>query len=421
MSVRDLGRFAVIWCCLQPTIASAQGQTPNNEEPFALRYSVKSSVLVSRLPDDVALFPDSDAATATGFWRARIEPTWQSSNGTTFEVAFEQRVRAFSSSSGLTGGTVLPSEADAPFRIRQLDWQFASAAHAEWRGEIDRAAVHMSFSGADVTIGRQAIGWGRGVLFGAVDLFAPFSPLEADREWRRGVDAVRGDVKLTDRMSLDAVAAFDDTVPGSAFVGRLRGYAGKADLEVLGGYRSRDLFAGVTSSAAVGDLEFHGELAVFRSDAVPGSLSFSERRMIPKVVAGSSYRFPIGNGVLMYVEYHYSGFGAPSADQILPNLRDLTFQERYLRGDMQILGRHAAAAFASYEYSPEITLTGEWLFSPVDGSGVVIPSVTWTVSDRWSVLFSGYVPHGRPPAGPTLQSEFGASPLAAFFQLRMYR
>jgi hypothetical protein len=400
-------------------MASAQSQALDSDGLLTLRYSLKSSVLLSRLNDNPTLFPDRDAA--TGFWRVRVEPTLRWSDGIALELAFEQRLRAFSSSSTAADANILPSNAEAPFRVRQLDWQFSSTSHAEWRGEVDRAAVRLSLARADVTVGRQAIGWGRGALFGAVDLFAPFTPLEADREWRRGVDAVRGDVKLTDRMSLDSVAAFDDTLPGSAFVGRLRGYADTADVEVLGGYRARDLFAGVTTSAAVGDFELHGEVAVFRSDAVPGSLSFSERRLIPKVVAGGSYRLPIANGVLMYAEYHYSGFGAPSAEQILPNLRDPTFRERYLRGDTQILGRQAAGVLGSYEFSPEITLSSQWLFSPVDRSGVLVPSLTWTIDDRWSVLLNGYVAYGPAPTGATLTSEFGALPTAAFVQVRMYR
>ena len=46
--------------------------------------------------------------------------------------------------------------------------------------------------------------------------------------------------------------------------------------------------------------------------------------------------------------------------------------------------------------------------------------MAWTVSDGWSVL-SGYVPYGPGPTGLTLGSEFGASPPAAFVQVRMYR
>jgi hypothetical protein len=420
MRFRHLGAFAAAaGICFGAATASGQTPAPDNDQTFTLRYSLKSSLLVSRLPDDEALFPDRDSA--TGFWRFRVAPTVRVDDNTTIEIAFEQRLRLFSSASTLAGADVLPPEASAPFRLRQLDWRFASSSHAEWRGEIDRAAVHLHYSRADVTIGRQAIGWGRGVLFGAVDLFSPFTPLEADREWRRGVDAVRTDVKLGDRVSLEAVGAFADAIGRSTFATRLRGYAGKADIELLGGFRAGDRFVGATSSAAMGDIEVHGELALFRTDAEAGSIGFAQPRSIVKAVAGGSYRVPLGNGVLLFAEYHYSGFGAASADGILLQLRDPAFQQRYARGDTQILTRHATALLASYELSPELTVSGEWLQSPVDGSGVLMPSTTWTLSDRWSVALSGYVPYGEKPAGTTLRSAFGATPLAAFVQIKVYR
>jgi hypothetical protein len=383
----------------------------------SLRSALKSSVLFSRMPDDPLLFPDRNSA--EGFWRWRVEPTVHVNDDVNVEVAVEQRVRAFTSQSGFSG--VLPPEANAPFRVRQLDWRLGSAANAEWRVEVDRAALHAKTGRVSLTIGRQAIGWGRGVLFGAVDLFSPFTPLEADREWRRGVDAVRADVQLADRVSLDAVGAAGADVDHSAFAARLRGYAGKADLEVVAGRRARDTFAGVTTSAAVGETELHAEVAVFKTPAEAGSLVFAAARTVAKAVAGGSYRLPVGTGILLYVEYHYSGFGAASAAGILPMLADAAFQERYLRGDTQILGRHAIAALASYEFSPEWSAAIEWLQSPVDGSGVVVPTATRTFGDRVSLVLSGYVPHGRTPAGLTLQSDFGASPLAAFAQLRFYR
>ena len=398
--------------------AFAQAPQPDDATTFTLRSSVKGSVLWSLAPDDPALYPERE--TTTGFWRFRLEPTVRFDGGTSIEAAVEQRWRAFSSVRGALGGGVLPSEAPAPYRIGQLDWEIAASDHAEWRLEIDRAAVHAQVGAANLTIGRQAIGWGRGVLFGAVDLFSPFTPLEADREWRRGVDAVRADVKLADRTSLDAVAAFGASLDESAFAARFRGYAGKADLELVGGWRARDVFGGATASAAVRDAELHGELAVFRTPAVAGSSAFADERAIVKAVAGTSYRFAVGNGLLVFAEYHYSGFGAASPQEILPLLADPGFQVRYLRGDTQILTRHAIAVLASYEYSPELTLSGQWIQNPADGSGILVPSATWTFSDRWSALFSGYVPFGRSPVGLTLNSQYGATPLGMFAQVRAY-
>ncbi len=410
----------VLTCAFSLAVARVNAQTPTDDRTvWTLRTSFKTSALLSQSPDDPALFPDRDSA--TGFWRLRLDPSIRLNSRTHVEMAFEQRVRAVSSSSGLAGAGILPVEAVAPFRIRQLDGRFAASNRVEWRGEIDRAAIRAELGATTVTVGRQAIGWGRGVLFGAVDLFSPFAPLEADREWRRGVDGVRADIRLADRTSLDLVSAFGPDIDRSAFAARLRGYAGKADLELVGGRRARDVFGGITSSAAVAAAEVHGELAVFRAPAAAGSSTFASERSIVKAVTGASYRFPLGNGLLVFAEYHYSGFGAASAAAILPLLADPAFQERYLRGDTQILGRHALALLASYEHSPELSFGGQWLQSPVDGSGVAVGTATWTLSDNWSVVAGGYVPFGREAVGLALRSQFGSSPLAALIQIRGYR
>jgi hypothetical protein len=419
----SLAAAALCALCAAPAAAQSesldaqQSESVDAQPAVAWRFSFKSSGLFSQLPDDPILFPNPD--TATGFWRFRVEPTIRLSDSASVDIAVEQRLRVYSSIVG--AASILPPDVAAPYRIRPLDWELASGSNAEWRLEVDRAALSLHAGAAQLTIGRQAIGWGRGVLFSAVDMFSPFTPLEADREWRRGIDAVRADIRLGDRVSADGVAVFGTDFDHSIAAGRLRGYAGKADVELVGGWRARDLFGGVTTSAAVGEAEVHGELAVFRTPAEPGSLAFADSRSVIKAVAGGSYRLPIGEGVLVYAEYHYSGFGAATPEGILPLLADPAFQERYARGDTQILARHAIAVLSSYELSPEVSFAAQWLQSPTDGSGVLVPSTTLTFSDRTSLLLSGYVPYGPEPIGASFQSQFGASPLAFFVQLRLYR
>ena len=384
------------------------------EKTFSLRTSLKASLLVEHGPEAPLYYPEP--TTATSYWRLRLEPEARLGTGATLAAAYEQRLRSWSAVTGAVAAGFIQSEAPAPYRVAQLDWSLARGTGFSWRHEIDRLAVALRSRRVDLTLGRQAVGWGRGVLFGAIDLYAPFTPLEPDREWRRGVDAARAEVKFKERYSLDAVAAFDDTLDGSAFGARLRGYRGKLDFEVCGGRRARDLYAGVTSSAALGDVEVHGELALFR---LPEALPFGARN-VPKAVLGGSYRLALGKGLMLAGEYHYSGFGAPRPEDIVPHRSDPGFRERYLRGDTQILGRHALAVIASYEVSPELALSNEWLQSPSDGSGVVVPSVTLTLGDKVSLLFTGYVPYGEGPVGLTWQSEYGLTPLSAFVQLRLY-
>ncbi|HET9361768.1 MAG TPA: hypothetical protein VFO58_18580 [Vicinamibacterales bacterium] len=394
--------------------AAAAAQEREAESPsLTVRTSVKATGLLSRSPNAPELFPERTAGES--MLRLRVEPEIRTIGSTTFSLAYEQRLRYASAPMvGIAALGILPSELATPFRIEPLVWRVSESANGVWRHEIDRANAQVHLRRADLTIGRQSIGWGRGVMFTSVDLFAPFSPLEVDREWRPGVDAVRADVKLTDRSSIDLVGAFGDTLDRSAFAARARGYAGTIDVEVVGGRRGQDLFGGVTSSAAVGDAEVHGEAAAFR---VPSGI---DHDVVWKVVVGGAYRFPIGSGILAYAEYHYSGFGAAHPEAILVLLTTPSFLERFVRGDMQILSRHAVGVTGSYEVSPEITYSGQWLHNPGDRSGIVAPSMTYTFNDAVSLLGGVYVPYGRPPEGGLLRSEYGASPQSALLQLRLY-
>jgi hypothetical protein len=394
--------------------AVAAAQEREAESPsLTVRTSVKATGLLSRAPDAADLFPERTARES--MLRLRIEPEIRASGNTTFNLAYEQRLRYTSAPMvGIAAIGILPSEVATPFRIEPLVWRVNESVNGGWRHEIDRANAQVRLRQADLIIGRQAIGWGRGVMFTSVDLFAPFSPLEADREWRAGVDALRADIKLTDRSSVDLVGAFGDTVDRSAFAARARGYTGAIDVEVVGGRRGQDLFGGVTSSAAVGDAEVHGEAAAFRVPSGP------DHDIVWKVVVGGSYRVPIGAGILAYAEYHYSGFGAGRPEEILTLLTTPSFVGRFIRGDMQILSRHAVGATGSYEASPEITCSGQWLHNPGDRSGIVAPAMTYTFNDAVSVLGAVYVPYGRPPAGGVLRSEYGAAPLSGLLQLRVY-
>jgi hypothetical protein len=393
-------------------VGDAQEQEAESPFLFTVRTSVKATGLMSRAPDAPDLF--SERTTAQSMVRFRVEPEIRVSKNTTFNVAYEQRLHYASGASGIAAIGILPSEASTPFRVQPLVWRLTDSENGIWRHEIDRANAQVHVTRADLTIGRQAIGWGRGVMFTAVDLFAPFSPLEVDREWRSGVDALRADVKLTERSSLDFVGAFGDRLDRSAFAVRARGYAGTIDVEVVGGRRAEDLFGGVTSSAAVGDAEVHGEAAAFRVPAGVG------HNVVWKAVVGGSYRFPIGSGILAYAEYHYSGFGAAHPEAIVLLLTTPSFLERFVRGDMQILSRHAIGLTGSYEASPEFMYSGQWLHNPGDGSGIVAPALTYTFNDAVSLLGTVYVPYGQPPDGGLLRSEYGVAPLSGLLQLRLY-
>ena len=158
-------------------------------------------------------------------------------------------------------------------------------------------------------------------------------------------------------------------------------------------------------------LTFNGVLRAYSDWMVAGD------RGALKAVLGGSYRFSVGNGIPVFAEYHYSGFGATHATEILTLLADPRFRSRFERGDTQILGRHAFTVSATYEVSPELATGLRWILSPRDGSGVIVPTATATLGDRLSLVAAVYVPWGASPSGLTLQSEYGSAALTGFVQL----
>ena len=426
MVARSLGRqwrkFVLLTLLVMAQRGSLAVELWSDEEGRRgeLAIAGKATFLASDAPSDPVLFPDDRSETTLARLRLGLEVThseWMDS-----ELAYEQRARWLSGSTGVgAGSSFLPSQARAPFRLAQLDWEIAADDNASYRHEIDRALGALHPTWGDVTIGRQAIGLGRGVLFGAVDVFNPFSPLEVDREWRRGVDAFRAEYRLSATSSAEYIAAFGETWEQSALLGRLRGYLGDVDGSLIVGKRAEDFMIGSAFSAVVGEAEVHGELAVFDTpEAQTDGTLWGGGHLASKAVIGSSYTFDVGNGLTLLGEYHYSDFGVEDAEDARARLQDPDFQRRFLRGDMQILGRQAVAAQLSYPFSDAVNGSFLVLTNPTDGSGVISPSLRWDLDKNVTFVGNVFVPWGDEPSGGQFRSEYGATPISLFLQAAIY-
>ncbi len=392
----------------------------DGETSVSLDTALKWTSLLSHAPDDPQLFPEPDSGAALSRLRLGLSAThseWMNS-----EIAYEQRLRLTSGDAGIAfGGGILRSQAKAPYRIWQLDWEIEEGSTSSYRHELDRALVALHPGWGEVTLGRQAIGLGRGVLFGAVDVFSPFSPLEVDREWRRGVDSVRIERRVSDTSSVEVLGAFGESWDESAILGRARGYVGNVDGELIIGKRAEDVMYAGTMSTTVADAEVHLELAMFDTpEAQPEGGLFGNEHLVGKAVLGASYTFDVGDGLTLLGEYHYSGFGIEDMADAVSRLADPIFQERFLRGDMQILGQHAIAVQSSYPINDIWTGSLLILPSPVDGSGIAAPSLSCSCTQDISLLLSCFIPWGAGPSNGQLNSEYGATPTSFFCQMSIY-
>ena len=418
-----IGLWAIffLFATASPAHAVELWSNEDGERYYALDTALKWTSLLSHAPEDEVLYPERWSAAM--LWRLRLGLRARPVPWLNLEIAYEHRARVESENPGFGSGTgILMNDVHAPFRLAQVDEPLVEIDDTfSHRHELDRAFAAVDLGRAEVLVGRQAVGWGRGVLFGAVDIFAPFTPLESDREWRRGIDAVRARLPLTDLISLDAVFAAGESWETSALVGRLHGYLGDVDGELIFGKRYEDTLYGATASLPLWAAELHGEVAFFHtSEPVPDGGVFGTDDLVMKALVGGSYSLDAGRQVLFVIEYHYSGFGVRDIDDLLLYRLDEAYMERAMRGDSQILGRHSGALQITYGIDGTVPVNLSWIFSPVDGSGVLTAGVTWVFSDDVTLTASGYIPHGAGPEDGTLRSEYGATPASALVQISFY-
>lgn len=376
--------------------------------------ALKSTFLQTTQP----LSPLDSSSSSIGFGRLRVEPVYRVSHFV-FDAAYDNQLTGDSGS--LTGLDVLPSTSPAAFRYRQLGGTIFQNSHGQDFNELDRIFAAYQKDNLQVTVGRQAIGWGRGTVFSAVDVFSPFTPFQFDREWKRGVDAINVEEKLNESSSLQLIYASGLTWESSALGGRLRGAFDKFDYELLVAKRAADTMWAVTSSSPLAGAEIHSELGIFRTPGdFPSRRFLGSQNLVPKAVLGMSNVFQMGNGLTASLEYHYSGFGAVSAGEFNQWIRLSAYQARVARGDTQIYGSQALAASLAYTFNERWSSNLESISSLIDSSGAVIPAVTWDLSDNSSLLATALFAYGAAPSGTQLNSQFGARGQVFILQWRLY-
>ncbi len=174
---RRLGLVCLIACLLAAGIGHAAVllEDEEGERKLQINTALKGTGLFSRAPDDPVRFPDRNAA--IGLFRTRFDLKYAHVPLLDANLAYEHRMRGQTQGGAVIGGNILPGGAEAFFRVNQLDRRiYESGESFLWRHEIDRALVSLHPGWGEITMGRQAIGLGRGRLFSAVDMFAPLLP-----------------------------------------------------------------------------------------------------------------------------------------------------------------------------------------------------------------------------------------------------
>lgn len=300
-------------------------------------------------------------------------------------------------------------------RFLNLQHTFESGNDAAMTLEADRLNVRWERPGLRVVAGRQAITWGVNVFWPVLDLFAPFAPERTDREYKPGVDAVRGTLAIGSLSQVEVVgAALGSSISrdGSA-AALLRVNLGPADAGVMLGRFHGDTVAGGFVTANVFGTGLRGELA-FTDSGDPADAALGRPRFWR---AGLGVDRQLTATVSLTAEISWNGFGAARPE----DYPRIAAADRVRRGEVSSLGRYYVGGSLNWQAHPLLVLTGTALINAGDGSALLLPHADWSLSDNTSLVFGGVFGIGaglRRDGRPG--SEYGAVPETIYSALKVY-
>jgi hypothetical protein len=258
-----------------------------------------------------------------------------------------------------------------------------------------------------MTFGRQAVGFGRIVIFSPLDIIAPFPPYALDTDIRPGVDALRLATHYGLDGQLDAIAVFGDSSRHNSYLATWADNRAGIDMLAIGGLlRERPMF-GAGLAGSLGPLGLKGEASVYEGERVDEPGGDLHRHMVIAALE-SWYRFD--NGITLIAQYLHNGAGVDDPADYPQAALSAPVQE----GLITLLGRRYLLAAPSYELHPLVTLNGLLIWNLDDDSWMLRPTLEINLADNLSLELFWTRPDGPSPQArnwplpPEPRSEFGS-------------
>lgn len=241
-------------------------------------------------------------------------------------------------------------------RLFDLTHVFTDCDKTAAFNRLDRLVVGYTSDKVVAKFGRQAISWGNGLIYTAMDIFNPFDPAAVDKEYKTGDDMLYGQYLRTNGDDLQGVAVFRRdpmTREVEADVGSLalkyHGMAGGGEFDGLVARHYGDTLVGVGGNHDLGG-------AVWNADLV---ITWTENDTVASLVTNVTYSWIWGGkNVSGVLEYFYNGFGQAGGCYSLECMEDNPeLLLRLARGELFTLGRHYTALSAQFEINPLFLLT----------------------------------------------------------------
>ncbi len=288
-------------------------------------------------------------------------------------------------------------------RWMDLTWNIDRGGRHNAFHRLDRLAVQWQPGDWGITLGRQAVSWGSGLVFQPMDLFSPFSPTVVDRDYKAGDDLLLVDRLLPNGHDLQLLhivrrnpgGGVSAAAASTAF--KWHGYLGAAEFEWLGARHFDEPVVAVSVRLPLGT-------ALLRSDLVASKDNAGD--WVYSGIVNADYTFTLGGrNAYLFAEYFYNGWGVDELQTPLDLPEEL--QLRLERGEVFNLMQHYLAVGGSYEWHPLVRQSTTLISNLQDSSSLLQIQLSYQPGDNQSVDLGWVEPLGRPG------DEFGGVGLAS--------
>ena len=265
---------------------------------------------------------------------------------------------------------------------------------------LDRLSVTYTKENFVVSVGRQAITWGNGLIFSPMDIVNPFDPTTVDTEYKTGDDMIYGQYLLGNGDDIQVAHVFRDELAmdsmGSSRTTSAIKYHGLTDNGEYDFLLARSY--GDTTIGLGGSKSFGG--AIVRGDVVwIETLAGRQLQLVTNITHSWIWG---GKNISGTIEYYFNEFGQSAGHYDFASLNENTeLLDRFERGESFTLGRNYLAGGMSIEMNPL------WILMPnafwnLDDSSVMFQLVTQnSLADNVEILGALNIPVGQ------TGSEFG--------------
>ncbi len=242
---------------------------------------------------------------------------------------------------------------------------------------------------ADITIGRQIIGWGSGKFTNPTDIIAPLNNLDVADDVRQGVDAVRAEIYAGNMNLIDMgfISGDEFAIDKSAYY--LRGES------VYKGYKIAPLLMRFWSHNMIG-LDINGSL----KDA---AVWFEGAYVLNEYIrANIGMEYVFINGSYLETEYIYNGCGETN-DSLYDDAVSDKFA--YREGRVYLMGKHYFDCVFYYPITPLFDITFSGIVNLIDYSVYAGFNFNYSLSDNVSLFSSVFYGIGDNPKIITVEGE----------------